>query len=452
MSDTVSIDKGKAFLFICAVICAFVAAMFSLTGSAIFVAAAMSELDGMTLFGLAVTLESLFRCVLIPPAAKLGERYLRRNLFIAGLIIFIAGAVLCALATSPLLVVASRAIMGLAWGLFFSNMIVMVNDVYSPERAPKMNGIVQAFGFVGILVAGPAAGLFVDFMTWQWTLYVVIALAAVALALILFVPNTQKRTNEGKPLDVAGSLALACALVPFSLALSWGGTTFPWTDPVIIVLIVAAAVFAIVLVVAERRAADPVFPAYLLRDRNLMMVFVMGAMFAGICSVQIYMPSIMQFALGFSATESALPTTLVSILALLFAAGVGNRMGKTRACRGLFIAEGVICLASGIAVLFVGPGTSLAFIIVAVGIIGIAQAIHQVAPISWPSIAMPSEKIAVTVAFLTFGQALASTVFNAVLAAGFNANMLMPLYFIVGFGIVIVLAALVFRDPARTSE
>lgn len=452
MSDTKTLDGGKKALFLISVILAYLAAMFSLTGSALFVSSALTQLDGMTMFGLAITLESLFRAVLIPPAAKLGERFLRKNLFIIGLILFIAGGILCVLAWNPVIIVISRAVMGLAWGLFFANMIVMINDVYSPEKAPKMNGVVQTFGFVGILTAGPISGLFIDFLSWHWAMYIVIILSAISLILILMVPNVQERSDGGLPMDVAGSLMTALMLIPFSLALSWGGNMFEWTSPVIIGMLVAAVVFLILLVVVERKAKDPVFPAYLLKDKNLMMIFLIGAMFAGICSVQIYFPTIMQVVLGFTATESSIPTTVISIFALLCTSWVGSRISKTRKVKGLILVEGFICAVSGVLMLFVGAGTSFIYVTIGFGILGIAQAIHQVTPISWPSIALDPAKIAVAVAFMQFGQALASTIFNAVLGATFNVNMLIPLMFIIGFAVVILICAFAYRDPSRSGS
>ncbi len=209
-------------------------------------------------------------------------------------------------------------------------------------------------------------------------------------------------------------------------------------------------VFVILLVVVERKAADPVFPGYLMADKNLMMMFLVGAMFAGVCSVMIYFPTILQVVLGFSATESAIPTTVVSVIALVLTSWVGSKIAKTRRCRSLLFVEGIICALGGVAMIFVGPGTSFIFVVVGFGILGIAQAIHQVTPISWPSIALEPAKIAVAVAFLQFGQALASTVFNAVLGAVLNVNMLAPLYFIVGFAVLILVSAIVYRDPAPT--
>lgn len=447
MSETKTISGAQKALFLASVILAYLAAMFSLTGSAIFVASALTSFEGMSMFGLAITLESLFRAVLIPPAAKLGERFLRRNLFIIGLILFIAGGVLCVLAWNPIIIVISRAVMGFAWGLFFANMIVMINDVYSPEKAPKINGIVQTFGFVGILVGGPVSGLFVDLLSWHWAMYIVIILSVLSLVLILMVPNVQSRDTDGLPLDVAGSFMTALMLIPFSLALSWGGSLFEWGSPVIIGMLIAAVVFLVLLVLVERKAKDPVFPAYLLKDKNLMMIFLIGSMFAGVCSVQIYFPSIMQFVLGFTATESSIPTTVISIFALLCTSWVGSRIAKTRKVKGLILVEGVITAISGIMMLFVGAGTAFIYVVIGFGILGFAQAIHQVTPISWPSIALNPAKIAVAVAFMQFGQALASTIFNAVLGATFNVNMLIPLMFIIGFAIVILICAFVYRDP-----
>lgn len=449
MSEVKEITGGKKALFLVSIICAYLASMFSLTGSSIFVSAAMVELDGMTLFGLAITIESLFRAVLVPPAAKLGEKFLRRNLFILGLVLFIFGSVLCVFAWSPTIIIIARAVMGLAWGLYFSNMIVMINDVYSPEKAPGINGVVQTFGFVGILAAGPLSGLFVDFLSWEWTLYVVIALSVVSLVLILFVPNVQK-AQAGEPMDVAGTLCMALALIPFSLALSWGGSMFSWTDPVIIVMLVAAVVFLVALILVERKAKDPIFPGFLMKDKNLMMICIIGMMFAGVCSVMIYFPSILQYVLGWTATESAIPTTVVSIIALVLTSWAGARIGKTKKCRGLIWIEAIVCVISGVCMLFVGPGASMIFVIAGFGILGVSQAIHQVTPISWPSIALDPMKIAVAVGFMQFAQALASTVFNAVLGAAFNVNMLIPLYFILGFAVVIIICNLVYRDPKQS--
>lgn len=91
MSKTLT--GGQKAVFFASLLLGYFASMFAIAGSSIFIAAAMTAMDGLTFLGLAFTLESLFRCVTIPLSAKLGERYLRRNLFLVGLALFIAGGV-----------------------------------------------------------------------------------------------------------------------------------------------------------------------------------------------------------------------------------------------------------------------------------------------------------------------------------------------------------------------
>lgn len=444
MSKTLS--GGQKAMFFASLLFGYFASMFAIAGSSIFIAAAMTAMDGLTLLGLAFTLESLFRCVTIPLSAKLGERYLRRTLFLVGLVLFTAGGVLCAVAWAPVVILVARAIMGLAWGLFFSNIVVMLSDVYPPETAPKMNGFMQTFGFIAALAAAPVAGLFVDFLSWQWALYVTIAAAAISFVLMLLVPNVQERVNDGKKLDLGGALFLALVLVPFSLALSWGGTAYQWNDPIIIGLFAATVVFLIILIFVERKAQDPIIPSHLFGNKNYMMIFFLGVAFSAICSSTLFLPTILQQGMGVSATESSLPAAANSLLCIIATSFIGTIFAKTQKAKGLVAVETIIVLVVGAVLFMVAPGTPLILVAVLYGALGIAQAVHQVVTFSYPAVAMQPSEIAVGVAFISFGQICSGTVFNAVLGALMNADIFMPLRAVAVFGVVMLICVLLFKD------
>lgn len=441
-----ALSKGKKTLFFASVLCGYAASMFAIAGSSIFVAAAMTAMDGLTLLGLAFTLESLFRCVMIPLSAKLGERYLRRNLFMVGLLLFSAGGILCAVAWDATIVLIARAVMGLAWGLFFSNIVVMLSDVYPPEVAPKMNGFMQTLGFVAVLAAAPVAGLFVDFLSWQWALYVTVALALLSFLLMLFVPNMQEKANDGKRLDVGGAVFLALVLIPFSLALSWGGTAYAWGDPVIIGLFAAMVVFLVVLVVVERKAEDPIFPSHLFGNKNYMMIFFIGVCFSAICSSSLFLPTILQQGIGVSATESSLPVVANSLVCIVSTSFVGTIFAKSQKAKALVAVETALALVVGGVLFTVTAGASLILVAVCFAVLGVCQAVHQVVTFSYPSVAMSPSDIAVGVAFISFGQICAGTVFNAVLGALMNVDIFMPLRAVVVFAAVMVVCVFFFKD------
>lgn len=445
-----TLSNGQRRIFFASLLLGNFAAMLAIAGSSIFVSAAMTAMGGLGLLGLAFTVESLFRCVVIPLSAKLGERYLRRTLYLIGLFLFSAGAVLCAVAWSPTIILVSRAVMGLAWGLFFSNLVAMLSDVYPPDQAPKMNGYMQTLGFVAALIAAPMAGIFVDNLSWQWALYVTIPISVLAFILMLICPNVQEKVNDGKKLDVAGSIALVVMLVPFSLALSWGGSMYAWTSPVILGMFAVCIIGIVLLVVAERKADDPILPGRLFKNRNLMLIFFIAVCFSAICSAGLFLPTIMQQGLGFTATESSIPTVCCSILCIVATSIVGTVFAKTQKAKGLIIVESVVALAVGAALWTVGSGTSLVFLCVVYGILGISQAIHQVVPYSYPAVAMKPQEIAVTIAFVSFGQILASTVFNSILGALMNVDLLLPLRSIAVFAAVMLVCAFIFKDQKQS--
>jgi hypothetical protein len=121
---------------------------------------------------------------------------------------------------------------------------------------------------------------------------------------IFFFPHLKPDELKHK-IDYLGIVTLIFAVVPILLALTWGGVEYPWRSAQIIGLFAFSAVMIPLFIVLESRAAEPIIPMWLFKNRiiavSVFIIFITGVgMFGGI----IFIPLFFQGVLGQSATNS----------------------------------------------------------------------------------------------------------------------------------------------------
>ena len=131
-------------------------------------------------------------------------------------------------------------------------------------------------------------------------------------------------------IDYPGILLMGCGATGLTLATSWGGSTYPWSSPVILGLFVGSAVALAAFVRVELRAAEPVLPIRLFASPVFTVCcglsFVVGFAMLGALT---FLPTFMQFVDGVSATESGLRTPPMVIGLLITSIGSGALVGRT---------------------------------------------------------------------------------------------------------------------------
>ena len=203
----------------------------------------------------------------IPIFAKFSDLWSRRNVFLAGLVIFMAGSVLSGLSQNLPQLILFRGVQGFGSGGFFPVGVAIIAVSFPPETRARIIGALS--GVFGIaVVAGPLLGsAIVDYTSWRWVFYVNIPIGLVGFAIIALVlgpllPERVRRFNlVGATLLGAWVGSLMYPLYQIADA-GWG-----WADPLTVGLLSVAGLLVIVFIIWEYRNENPLVPVRLFAHR-----------------------------------------------------------------------------------------------------------------------------------------------------------------------------------------
>ena len=181
-----------------------------------------------------------------------------------------------------------------------------IGDVVPPRERGRYQGFFGAvFGLSSVI--GPLlGGFFTSNLSWRWIFYVNLPIGVLAFAVLAATLPSHKQDVHHR-IDYLGSALLAASLSAVVLGCTLGGTTYSWTSGVIIGIFAGALVLLVLFIAVELRAAEPVLPPRLFRNRVFSVTSGMGFVvgFALFGSVT-YLPLFLQVVNGASPTGSGL--------------------------------------------------------------------------------------------------------------------------------------------------
>lgn len=296
-------------------------------------------LGGEDLYLWVVTAYLVPATVTLPVYARLSDRYGRRALLLIGMVLFLTGSALAATAQTMEQLIAWRGLQGLGAGALESLSFILVADLFAGRRNAALQGALA--GLMGIsFIAGPLVGGFLtDEVGWRWVFAVNLPLGLVALAVVATVLPASIGRSEGRstPIDLRGIALLTLALGTILVGLSERthadaatGQLPAWTEPQTGGLLVVGLAFLAAFIAAERRAAAPIVPLWLFRDRRTAALLVAAAtgafgLFAGVLLLPRYFQSVRDV----SATHSGL-LIYPLLLGVLVSVNVAGAVISTR--------------------------------------------------------------------------------------------------------------------------
>ncbi len=261
---------------------------------------------------------------LILVGGSLGDLYGERRVFAIGVAGFGVASALCAVAASIGVLVAARALQGIAGALLVpSSLAVIVNTFPASERGRAIGTWTAWGGIAGVL--GPlAGGELLAIASWRWIFVINVPLAAACVWLILAViPSMPARERGGRRIDYVGATLCALGLAGPVFALI-EQPRLGWSSAAVTGPLIAGVVLLGAFLFYESRAKDPMLPLKLFGRRNFSAGNVETfAMYAGLAVVFLFLVLFLQQIGGYTPLKSGLATLPATVVMFLLSRRFG---------------------------------------------------------------------------------------------------------------------------------
>ncbi|PWK14947.1 MDR family MFS transporter [Tumebacillus permanentifrigoris] len=304
----------------------------------------VSDLGGLDKFVWVTSAYMVAAMAGMPIFGKLSDMYGRKRFFVFGLIVFLAGSMLCGIAQSIEQLALYRAIQGIGGGALMPIAFTIMFDLFPPEQRGKMSGLFGAvFGTSSIF--GPLLGAYItEKISWHWVFYINVPIGIISLLLIaMFYKESLQKVKQ--KIDWLGAFTLVGAVVCLMFGLEFGGNQYAWDSPQIIGLFAGFVVLFISFLIAETKAAEPIIAFKMFKRRTFFTSNAVGFFYgAAFIVATVYIPIYVQGVLGGSATNSGLillPMTVGSVVA----AQVGGQLAGRMPYRNIMMFSAVVMIA-----------------------------------------------------------------------------------------------------------
>ena len=306
------------------------------------------------------------------PLGRCADIYGRKRIFTLGIIVFTVSALLSALATSGLQLIAFRFIEGIGSAMIYGTGIAMITSVFPPERRGQALGINVTAVYIGLSIGPFLGGYLTEFFTWR-------SIFLTNIPLGIYIIHEVRRHLAGEwadaceeRFDIVGSVFYGAML----LAVMYGFSRLP--DPSGVAAIVAGVVLAVIFYIRETRTPAPVLNIPLLASNrafafsNLAALINYGATFAVGFLLSLYL----QVVRGFDPGTAGLILITQPIVQTIFATPAGRLSDRVEP---QYIASaGMALTAVGLALLtFLTPATPIEQILASLVLLGFGFALFS---------------------------------------------------------------------------
>ncbi len=250
------------------VLAAVMAAMFMIAIEATIVSTAMPQIAGqlgdLHLYAWVFASFLLTQTATTVVFGKLSDLYGRRPVLLFGIAVFLLGSLLCGFAWSMPSLILFRLVQGVGAGAIQPVSLTVVGDLYPARERGRVQGYLASVWGISS-VAGPlVGGLIIGHVSWPWIFWINLPIGVFAAGLFFrFLHEGVERRS--RQIDVLGAALFTAAIAALMIALTEAGDSAEAALWPAVGFVVAAILF----VLQERRAADPMLDIRLWMQRPI---------------------------------------------------------------------------------------------------------------------------------------------------------------------------------------
>ncbi|MFG2489798.1 MFS transporter [Streptomyces caniferus] len=383
---------------------------------------------------------SLVQSGLLLIAGNSADRYGRKKMLLVGLALFGVASLAAALATSPGLLIAARAGMGIGGALLVTTTLAVVMQIFDDAERPRAIGIWSSVNSLGFAAGPLIGGSLLDHFWWGSLFLVNLPVAVISLvAVAALVPESTSRgdslalpgTNPSvrTPVDLLGALLSMIGMVGVVFAIISGPISGWLSGRVLISAAIGVAGLA-AFALWELRVPHPMLDMHFFRNRRFIGAVSGGILVAfGMGGSMFLLTQHLQLVLGYGPLDAGLRMAPLAVTVILVNfTGLGARLIRRFGTPGMIV-SGMSLLAAGLAAVSLLGGTGYGGMLCGLVVMGVGIALAMPTMANAIMSAIPPAKAGVGAGvngtLMEFGQGLGVAVLGAVLNSRFAA--LLPL-------------------------
>lgn len=307
----------------------------------------ISDLKGeQSAFTWVVTATLLTTTITTPIWGKLADLVDRKLLIQLALVISVVSSALAGLSHSTGMLIGMRALQGIGAGGLTALGTVLIADIISPRERGRYMGLMG--GVMGIgMVGGPLlGGLITDGPGWRWNFFVGLPFAVAAIVVLQRTLHLPPLTRRQVKIDYLGALLLSAGIALLLLWVTFAGDSFAWGSWQTAAMVGGSIALLALAVWAESRAAEPIIPLHLFKNRTLVLsVIASVAVGIALFGTSVFLSQYMQLARGKTPTESGLLTIPMVVGVFVASTLSGQIISRTGRYKGFMVAGATVLTA-----------------------------------------------------------------------------------------------------------
>lgn len=358
-------------------------------------------------------------------SGSIADRFGRRRTFQVGLIVFVAGSLLCSVAPSLGWLIAFRALQALGGSMLNPVAMSIITNVFTdPRERARAIGVWGGVAGLGLALGPLVGGILIEAAGWRSIFWANVPVGLLVLILsAVFVPES--RAPRPRRFDPVGQILVIVLLSSATYAII-EGPLVGWSSPLTIGMFALAVTALLGLIVFSLRRRDPLIEVRFFRSVPFAGATSMAVCAFGAFSGFLFLNTLyLQEVRGLSPLQAGLATLPLALMVML-CAPVSGRLVGTFGPRPSVLVAGSMVATSGVMLLFVDRTTPLWWVLLSYAVFGVGHGVAN-APITNTTVAgMPRSRAGVAAAIATTSRQIGIVLGVAVIGSILNSQLTGP--------------------------